>query len=98
MSSKGGIVTNINAPKKSDAWYAMVGAPLFKNFKLYGRWDCYRDAKTWNSLQTNWGLSANYNLGKNLIFQANYTFTDKRGTPKLGNHFNTFDLQVYARF
>ena len=98
MSSKGGIVTNINAPKKSDAWYAMVGAPLFKNFKLYARWDCYRDAKTWNSLQTNWGLSANYNLGKNLIFQANYTFTDKRGTPKLGNHFNTFDLQVYARF
>ena len=47
---------------------------------------------------TSWGLSANYNLGKNLIFQANYTFTDKRGTPKLGNHFNTFDLQVYARF
>ena len=98
MSSKGGVVSNINAPKKSDAWYAMVGAPLFKNFKLYGRWDCYRDAKTWNSLQTNWGLSANYNLGKNLIFQANYTFTDKRGTPKPANHVNTFDLQVYARF
>lgn len=98
MASKGGIVTNAAAPHKSDAWYATVGAPVCKNVKMYARWDCYRDAKTWNSLQTNYGLSANWSLGKNLILQANYTFTDKRGTPAAGNHYNTFDIQVYARF
>ena len=86
------------APTKSDGWYATVGVPVVKNLKLYARWDCYRDAMTWESLQTNYGLSANYTLGKNLIFQANYAFTDKRGPAKLGNHYNTFDIQVYARF
>lgn len=98
MHSRGGVVTDVSRPHRSDAWYAMVGAPVCKNFKLYGRWDCYRDAKTWNSLNTNYGLTANYFLGKNLILQANYTFTDQRGTPKAGNHYNTFDIQVYARF
>lgn len=98
MSSKGGIVTDATKPNKSDAWYATVGIPVSKAVKLYARWDCYRDAKTWNSLQTNYGLSADWSLGKNLILQANYAFTDKRGTPSAGNHYNTFDIQVYARF
>lgn len=97
MHSVGGVVSDITAPCKSDAWYATVGAPLFKNFKLYGRWDCYRSAKTWDSLKTDWGLSANYYLGKNLLFQANYTFTDDRSAT-VGPHYNTFDVQVTARF
>lgn len=97
MSSVGGVATNINAPTRSDAWYATVGVPVLKDLKVYGRWDCYRDAKTWASLQTNYGLSANYFLGKNLILQANYTFTDARSA-SVGRHYNAFDVQVYARF
>lgn len=97
MSSVGGVATNINAPTRSDAWYATVGVPVLKDLKVYGRWDCYRDAKTWESLQTNYGLSANYFLGKNLILQANYTFTDARSA-SVGRHYNAFDVQVYARF
>lgn len=97
MSSVGGVVSNAAAPDRSDAWYATVGAPLFKNFKLYGRWDCYRDAKTWNSLKTIYGLSANYTLGKNLIFQLNYGFNDDRATTG-DRYYNSFDIQVYARF
>lgn len=97
MHSVGGVVTDKSKPSKSDAWYATVGAPLFKNFKLYGRWDCYRDAKTWNSMRTDWGLSANYFLSKNMVFQLNYTFTDDR-TAAVGAHYNTFDVQVTARF
>ena len=68
-----------------------------KDMKVYTRWDCYRDAKTWNSLKTVYGLSANYFLGKNLIFQANYSYTDDRNV-SVGRHYNTFDIQVYARF
>lgn len=97
MHSVGGVVTDKTKPTKSDAWYATAGAPLFKNFKLYGRWDCYRDAKTWSSLKTDWGLSANYYLSKNFVFQLNYTFTDNRAI-KGDKHYYTLDVQVTARF
>lgn len=102
MSSVGGKVTDATAPDRSDAWYATVGAPLFKNFKIYGRWDCYRDAKTWSSLKTDWGLSANYWLGKYLLFQLNYTRTDDRSArhsaSPTDSHYNTFDFQLTAKF
>lgn len=102
MSSVGGVVTNAAAPNRSDAWYATVGVPIIKDLKIYGRYDCYRDSKEWNSLKTNYGLSANYTLGKNLFFQLNYTFTDDRtarhaATPS-DSRYNTFDVQVTARF
>ena len=100
MYSVGGNVKNAAVDDHADAWYAAVGAPLFKKFKLYGRWDCYRAAQTWTSMKTNYGLSANYSLGKNLLFQLNYNFTDDRSlrhTPQ-DSHYNTFDLQIYARF
>lgn len=101
MSSVGGVVTDAAAPDRSDAWYATLGVPVVKNLKLYARYDCYRHAKTWSSLRTDYGLSGNYYLGKNLIFQLNYTFTDDRQTRNFGkgdSHYNTFDVQVTARF
>lgn len=103
MSSVGGVITNAAAPDHSDAWYATLGAPIVKGLKIYGRYDCYRDnRRTWKSLCTNYGLSANYSLGKNLIFQLNYTFTDDRSarhrTNPTDSHYNTFDAQVTARF
>lgn len=101
MSSVGGVVTDATAPDRSDAWYATLGVPVIKNLKLYARYDCYRHARTWSSLRTDYGLSGNYYLGKNLIFQLNYTFTDDRQTRNFGkgdSHYNTFDVQVTARF
>ncbi len=97
VSSVGGVITNAAAPDRSDAWYATLGVPVMKDLKVYTRWDCYRDAKTWSSLKTVYGLSANYFFGKNLIFQANYSYTDDRNV-SVGRHYNTFDIQVYARF
>ena len=71
----------------------------FQNFKVYGKWDCYRhDTRSWNTLKTDWCMSANYNFGKNLMMQLNYTYTVDR-TPSLNdNHFNTVDFQISARF
>ncbi|MFW5603348.1 MAG: porin, partial [Bacteroidales bacterium] len=67
-----------------------------------GRGDCYRDAHTWASLKTEYVLSAHNTLGKNLIFQLNYTFTDDRSARNaakpLDSHYNTLDVQVTARF
>ena len=102
MSSIGRTINDVASPNHADAWYAAVGAPLFKNFKLYGRWDIYRHDQSWNSSKTNYGISANYSLCKNLIFQLNYNYTDDRGLRNAGSakdsHYNTFDLQIYARF
>lgn len=102
MSSVGGVVTNAVAPDRSDAWYATIGVPVIKNLKIYGRYDCYRDAKTWSSLRTDYGISGNYHLGKNLIFQLNYTFTDdrtaRRAATRTDSRYNTFDVQVTAKF
>lgn len=102
MSSVGGVVTNAAAPDRSDAWYATIGVPVIKNLKIYGRYDCYRDAKTWSSLRTDYGISGNYHLGKNLIFQLNYTFTDdrtaRRAATRTDSRYNTFDVQVTAKF
>lgn len=102
MNSQGRIITNENSPYRADAWYATLGIPVIKDLKLYGRYDCYRADKTWSSLRTDYGLSANYSLGKNLLFQLNYTRTDDRcarnaTTPK-DSHYNTFDVQVTAKF
>ena len=85
-----------------DLLYATLGVPVAKRAKVYARYDCYRDAKTWNSLITNYGLSGNYALGKNFVFQLNYTFTDNRAARHAAlpsdSHYNTFDVQVTARF
>lgn len=102
MNSRGGVATDVNRGTRSDAWYATLGVPAVKGLKFYGRYDCYRDNLKWNSLRTDYGLSANYTLGKNLFFQLNYTFTDDRFarnySPIKDSHYNTFDIQVTARF
>ena len=102
MSSVGGVANDATAPDRADAWYATLGIPVMKNLKIYTRYDCYRHAKTWNSLRTDYGISGNYYLGKNLIFQLNYTFTDDRAARNATNptdsHYNTFDFQLTARF
>lgn len=103
MSSVGGVVTNANEPDRSDAWYVTLGVPVTKGLKIYGHYDCYRNDKhNWNSLITNYRLTGNYWLGKNLLFQLNYTFTDNRParhslTPT-DSHYNTIDVQITAKF
>lgn len=88
-------------PSQSDGWYVLAGAfvPRYRKIKIYGRWDCYRDdATTWRSLKTDWGLSANYLLGKNAWLQINLTHTYDRAAT-LGNaRYNTIDLEAAARF
>lgn len=97
MSSVGGVATKKSAPTRSDAWYVTLGVPTIEKLKVYGRWDCYRDAKTWASLKTDYGVTANYSLSKNFYFQLNYTRTFDR-SQTADRRYNTFDVQVYARF
>ena len=99
MSSVGGVTTDACAPDRSDAWYATLGVPVTEKFKVFGHYDCYRNDKhTWASMNTNYGITGNYWLGKNLLFQLNYTFTDNRAARGKDSHYNTVDVQVTARF
>ena len=82
--------------ENADGWYALVGAPLNSQFKLYGRWDVYRSSKHWDSTKTNYGLALNYRPCKYLQLQANYTFTHAR--LELDKNYNSFDIQAYVKF
>lgn len=104
MYSYGGAIKTPNAPKHSEGWYATgwyatIGAPVAKNLKIYGKWDCYHhNTRSWSSLKTDWCMSANYNFGKNLMMQFNYIYTIDRNSSSSDNHYNTIDLQISARF
>lgn len=86
---------NFSGTGKSDAWYAQVGVPVTSKLKVYGRWDAYRDQKTWKSMTNNYSLALGYHFHKNFMLQANYTYTHNRPAD---NHYNTADLQLYVKF
>lgn len=87
---------------RADGWYVAVGAPVpqVKGLKVYGKWDAYRDdARTWNSMRTDYCLAADYWLNKNFKLQLNLTHTYDRSLPAgADKHFNVIDAQVVARF
>ncbi len=105
-SSQGGKTTNIYAAERADAWYVTVGAPIAKKLKAYVTWDVYRDEKTSDTQNALYTFSLNYKLWKNLMIQANYTYTDGsnaeysdegiRSVTK--NNYHTAMLQLYVRF
>lgn len=97
MSSVGGVVSDATAPDRSDAWYVTLGVPVVDKVKIYGRWDCYRDAKTWNSLKSDYDVAVNYTFHKNFYIQANYSRVYDRSA-STGRRYNSFDVQVAARF
>ena len=98
MHSVGGVADKPSAPHRADAWYATVGVPVMDKLKCYGRWDVYREAKKWDKAKTDWTLAANYTPIKNLIFQLNLTRTFDRSAARGSRHYNTIDVQLYARF
>ncbi len=87
----------VTGDDRADAWYVALGVPVTHKCKIYGKWDVYRDDKTWNSQKSIYGLSANYQFLPNLKLPANYTFTFDKNTTA-DRHYNTADLQLYWRF
>lgn len=94
--SKGRNVNNAATPEYADAWYIQGALPKYKKFQLMGRWDCYRNDKSWDTLKQIYELSLSYHFNKNFIIQAEYDFTHDK-TAKDRNY-NTFGVQVYCRF
>ena len=81
---------------KADAWYAMAAVPVTKDKKLkvQGKWDVYRDGKSWGNAKRIYAAGAEYYFTKNLKLQGNYSFTCDRSTT-LDGHYKACDLQLY---
>lgn len=104
--SEGRKISNLKAADGADGWYAAIGVPVGKQFKVYGKWDVYRDEKSSDTQSSVYGLSLNYWLSKNLLLQGSYNFTNARTvsynptgerTPSESNY-NMLQMQVYVRF
>ena len=80
---------------KADAFYATVGVPVCDWFKVYAKYDAYRDYATPDSQNTIISLAPHFRLHKNLMFQFEYRYNDNKLT---GKKFNEFWFQYYVRF
>ncbi|MDO4164341.1 MAG: porin [Bacteroides sp.] len=81
----------------ADGWYVALGVPVADKFRIYSRWDVYRDQKESDTQKTQYGLTAEYYFMKNLKAQLNYFFTEDKSV-SVGRYYNTIDFQVYFRF
>ena len=80
----------------ADAWYVALGVPVAPRTKVWGKWDVYRDAKTWDSARQIYGVSAEHRFHPNVMLQANYAFNNDHLSAD--RHYHSFDMQLYWRF
>ena len=85
----------ITGANRADAWYALIGKNFGRHWKLYAKYDAYRDTGEWDSTKSLYCLTADYYFTKNLKVQGNYVYTYDRASVA---DYHTFDLQLYVRF
>lgn len=106
IASEGSKSNQLYAANKADGWYTALGVPVNKQFKVYGKWDVYRDEKTSDTQTSIYGISLNYWLSTNLMFQGGYNFTTAKNAvyssdgsrSTTENNYNMLQLQMYVRF
>ena len=79
----------------ADAFYATIGVPFTDWFKVFVKYDMYRDYGTSDSQSTIYSLAPQIRLHKNLMFQLEYRYNDNRLT---GKKFNELWFEYYVRF
>ena len=60
----------------SDGWYITGGFPVYKNIKIYGKYDVYRDDRTNNTKSEKYIGAINFKPHKNLLFQVSYVYNN----------------------
>lgn len=87
----------VSGNDRADGWYVMVGAPATSHCKIYGKWDVYRDDKTFNKQKSIYAAAVNYYFHKNFKLQAEYQFVNDKSY--VGDqHYNVGEIQLYWRF
>ncbi len=80
---------------KADGWYAAVGAPVNDWFKVYAKYDVYRDQASEESMKTIYSIAPNFQIHKNLMLQLQYNYVDNKLT---SSHWNELWAEIYVRF
>ena len=101
VSSKGHKIAELQADGsfsgagKADGWYAAVGVPVNDWFKVYAKYDVYRDQANEASMNTMYSIAPNFQIHKNLMLQLQYNFVDNKPT---SSHWNEAWAEFYVRF
>ena len=80
---------------EADGWYAAVGAPVNDWFKVYAKYDVYRDRASKESMKTIYSIAPNFQIHKNLMLQLQYNYVDNKPT---SSHWNELWAEFYVRF
>lgn len=79
---------------EADGWYLAIGVPFNDWFKLYTKYDFYRDQATLGSQCGIFSLAPNIQIHKNLMLQLQYNYVDNRSS----SSYNELWAEVYFRF
>ena len=91
----GTLYANSTDTGMADAFYATVGVPFSDWFKLFLKYDAYRDNATADSQHTILSFAPQFRLHKNLMFQLEYRYNDNK---MIGQKYNEFWFEYYVRF
>ena len=80
---------------EADGWYAAVGAPVNDWFKVYAKYDVYRNNASKESMKTIYSIAPNFQIHKNLMLQLQYNYVDNKPT---SSHWNELWAEFYVRF
>ena len=80
---------------KADGWYVALGVPCNDWFKVYAKYDVYRDQASEESMRAMYCFAPNFQIHKNLMFQLQYNYVDDRPT---SSHWNEVWAEFYVRF
>lgn len=101
VKSEGHKISEINADGtfsgagKADGWYMALGVPVNDWFKVYTKYDVYRDQASEESMTTMLSLAPNFQIHKNLMLQLQYNYVDNKPT---SSHWNEIWAEFYVRF
>jgi hypothetical protein len=81
---------------EADAFYATVGIPFTPWFKLFLKYDQYRDQATADTKHTIYMVAPNFRLHKNLNFQIQYNYHNDKNAAD--SKYSDIWLMTYVRF
>lgn len=80
---------------KADGWYAALGVPCNDWFKVYAKYDVYRDQATEQSMRSMYCVAPNFQIHKNLMLQLQYNYVDDRPSD---SKWSEVWAELYVRF
>lgn len=81
---------------EADGFYATVGVPVTSWFKVYVKYDQYRDQATDDTKHTIYSIAPNFRLHKNLNFQIQYNLHNDKTAAD--TDYSDIWFQTYVRF